>query len=224
MTAPQLADRGYQQLPRPKRNPLTRITASHLLMVLAAVLAFATNVMVLRNQDETRSVVVTTGVIEAGRTLTPSDLAGAAVDLDDDLFATLIPWESSSTLTGMVAARTIGAGQMVMAADIRPPSAPHQLRAISIPIDPEHAVGGDLVAGDRIDLISVEEEGSTYVLSNAEVLSVPVEGRGSLTGIGGFYVVVAVDAEEALAVATAIRVGAIEVVRSTGSTVAEGNP
>ncbi|CAN5282725.1 hypothetical protein BH18ACT5_BH18ACT5_15530 [soil metagenome] len=218
MTAPHLADSGYQQLPRPKRNPLTRITASHLLMVLAAVLAFATNVIVLRNQDETRSVVVTTSRIEAGRTLTASDFAEAPVDLDDDLFATLIPWERSTTLTGMVAARTMDAGQMVMAADMRPAAAPDRLRAISIPIDPEHAVGGDLVAGDRIDLISVSEEGSTYVLFAAEVLSVPTPGRGSIAGVGGFYLVVAVDAEQALAVASAIQLGAIEVVRSTGST------
>lgn len=218
MTAPHLADPGYQQLPRPKRNPLTRITASHLLMVLAAVLAFATNVIVLRNQDETRSVAVTTSRIEAGRTLTASDFAEAPVDLGDDLFATLIPWERSPTLAGMVAARTMGAGQMVMAADMRPAAAPDRLRAISIPIDPEHAVGGDLVAGDRIDLISVSEEGSTYVLSAAEVLSVPAPGRGSIAGVGGFYLVVAVDAEQALAVASAIQLGAIEVVRSTGST------
>lgn len=218
MTAPHLADSGYQQLPRPKRNPLTRITASHLLMVLAAVLAFATNVIVLRNQDETRSVVVTTSRIEAGRTVTASDFAEAPVDLDDDLFATLIPWERSTTLTGMVAARTMDAGQMVMAADMRPAAAPDRLRAISIPIHPEHAVGGDLVAGDRIDLISVSEEGSTYVLFAAEVLSVPTPGRGSIAGVGGFYLVVAVDAEQALAVASAIQLGAIEVVRSTGST------
>ncbi len=224
MTAPHLADRGFQPLPRPKRNPLTRITASHLLMVLAAVLAFVTNVMVLRSQEETRPVVVAASAIEAGRTLSATDFKVAEVDLEDDLFANLTPWEQASGLTGLVAARAIGAGQMVVAADVRSPAAPNGLRAISIPIDPEHAVGGALIAGDRIDLISVTEEASTYVLADVEVLAVPAEARGSLTGTGGYYLVVAVNADQALAVADAIRGGQVEIVRATGSTVIEVEP
>ncbi|MBA3360047.1 MAG: hypothetical protein H0T94_01015, partial [Acidimicrobiia bacterium] len=42
-------------------------------MVLAAVLAFVTNVMVLRSQEETRPVVVAASAIEAGRTLSATD-------------------------------------------------------------------------------------------------------------------------------------------------------
>jgi len=193
-------------------------------MVLAAVLAFVTNVMVLRSQEETRLVVVAASAIEAGRTLSATDFKVAEVDLEDDLFARLIPWEQASGLSGMVAARAIGAGQMVVAADVRSPAAPNGLRAISIPIDPEHAVGGALIAGDRIDLISVTEEASTYVLADVEVLAVPAEARSSLTGTGGYYLVVAVNADQALAVADAIRGGQVEIVRATGSTVIEVEP
>ncbi|CAN5786566.1 MAG: SAF domain-containing protein [Actinobacteria bacterium] len=193
-------------------------------MVLAAVLAFVTNVMVLRSQEETRPVVVAASAIEAGRTLSATDFKVAEVDLEDDLFARLIPWEQASGLSGMVAARAIGAGQMVVAADVRSPAAPNGLRAISIPIDPEHAVGGALIAGDRIDLISVTEEASTYVLADVEVLAVPAEARSSLTGTGGYYLVVAVNADQALAVADAIRGGQVEIVRATGSTVIEVEP
>ncbi|MDQ3501353.1 MAG: RcpC/CpaB family pilus assembly protein, partial [Actinomycetota bacterium] len=188
------------------------------------VLAFVTNVMVLRSQEETRPVVVAASAIEAGRTLSATDFKVAEVDLEDDLFARLIPWEQASGLSGMVAARAIGAGQMVVAADVRSPAAPNGLRAISIPIDPEHAVGGALIAGDRIDLISVTEEASTYVLADVEVLAVPAEARSSLTGAGGYYLVVAVNADQALAVADAIRGGQVEIVRATGSTVIEVEP
>jgi pilus assembly protein CpaB len=186
-------------------------------MVLAAVLAFATNVMVLRNQEETRAVVVAAETIEAGRALTPGHFEVAEVDLDDDLYATLIPWEQLGSLDGMVASRTIESGRLLVASDVRSAAAPDDLRAISIPVDPEHAVGGDLLAGDRIDLISVIDGVSSYVLSGAEVLAVPTDGRGSLTGAGGFYLVVAVDADQALAVAAAVRQGQVEVVRSTGA-------
>lgn len=218
MTGAQANELAFSEPPRPRRrNPLTRLTASHLLMVLAAVLAFATNLMVLRGQEETRDAVVATGRIEAGRVIVPTDLTVAEVDVDDGLFATLLPGQQSQTLVGMVATRTIEAGHLLSVDDIRPVAAPSAQRAISIPIEIEHAVGGGLVAGDRIDLIAVGESGPEYVLAGAEVLEVPSTARGSLTGATGFFVVVAVDDQQALAVAAAIRSGEIEIARSTGS-------
>jgi pilus assembly protein CpaB len=218
VTGAQANELAFSEPPRPRRrNPLTRLTASHLLMVLAAVLAFATNLMVLRGQEETRDAVVATGRIEAGRVIVPTDLTVAEVDVDDGLFATLLPGQQSQTLVGMVATRTIEAGHLLSVDDIRPVAAPSAQRAISIPIEIEHAVGGGLVAGDRIDLIAVGESGPEYVLAGAEVLQVPSTERGSLTGATGFFVVVAVDDQQALAVAAAIRSGEIEIARSTGS-------
>ena len=218
MTSAQANELAFSEPPRPRRrNPLTRITASHLLMVLAAVLAFATNLMVLRGQEETREAVIATGRIEAGRVIVPTDLTVAEVDVDDGLFATLLSGQQSQTLVGMVATRTIEAGHLLSVDDIRPVAAPSAQRAISIPIEIEHAVGGGLVAGDRIDLIAVGESGPEYVLADAEVLEVPSTARGSLTGATGFFVVVAVDDQQALAVAAAIRSGEIEIARSTGS-------
>jgi len=218
VTGAQANELAFSEPPRPRRrNPLTRLTASHLLMVLAAVLAFATNLMVLRGQEETREAVITTDRIEAGRVIVPTDLTVAEVDVDDGLFATLLPGQQSQALVGMVATRTIEAGHLLSVDDIRPAAAPSAQRAISIPIEIEHAVGGGLVAGDRIDLIAVGESGPEYVLADAEVLEVPSTARGSLTGATGFFVVVAVDDQQALAVAAAIRSGEIEIARSTGS-------
>ena len=132
-------------------------------------------------------------------------------------FATLLSGQQSQALVGMVATRTIEAGHLLSVDDLRPPAAPSAQRAIAIPIEIEHAVGGGLVAGDRIDLIAVTENGPQYVLVGAEVLEVPSTARGSLTGATGFFVVVAVDHQQALAVAAAIRSGEIEIARSTGS-------
>jgi pilus assembly protein CpaB len=186
-------------------------------MLLAAVLAFATNLVVLRNHDETRAVVVAARDVPAGRALTGSDLRSVEVDVDDQLFTTLIPWQESRTVLGQVAARAIGNGHIINNDDVRPASAPGGLRAMSIPIESEHAVGGALVVGDRIDLIAVDDAGPRYVLTDAEVVAIPGVDRGSFTGVGGFYLVVAVDPLQALAVAAAIRDGGIEVVRTTGA-------
>lgn len=218
MIGAQVSEANQSRTPRPRRrNPLTRITASHLLMVLAAVLAFATNLVVLRNHDLTRAVVVAARDVPAGRLLTGSDLRSAEVDVDDQLFTTLIPWQDSQTVVGQVAARSIVNGHLIGNGDVRPASAPGGLRAMSIPIESEHAVGGALVEGDRIDLIVVDDAGPRYVLTDAEVLAIPNADRGSFTGAGGFYLVVAVDPLKALDVAAAIRAGGIEVIRSTGA-------
>ncbi|MGH8926259.1 MAG: SAF domain-containing protein [bacterium] len=225
MTSAQANEPAFSDLPRPRRrNPLTRLTASHLLMLLAAVLAFATNLMVLRGQEETRQAVIATGRIEAGRIIVATDLTVAEVDVEDGLFATLLPGQQTQALVGMVAAQTIEAGQLLGANDLRPAAAPSAQRAISIPIEIEHAVGGGLVAGDRIDLIAVSETGPEYILFSAEVLEVPSTARGSLAGATGYFVVVAVDDQQALAVAAAIRSDDIEIARSTGSSPVANQP
>lgn len=203
--------------PRPRRrNPLTRLSASHLLMVLAAVLAFATNLMVLRGHDETRAVVVAASDLISGRAVGRSDFRAVEVDVDDDLFSRLMPWQQVDGLVGMVATRPIPAGDLIGPNDLREASTRTGMRAMSIPIEPEHAVGGALLPGDRVDLIVVRDERAEYVLVDAEVLSVSTSDRGALS-VGTFYVVVAVEPDRALDVAEAIQDGRIDVVRSTGA-------
>jgi Flp pilus assembly protein CpaB len=193
-------------------------------MVLAAVLAFVTNLMVLRGLDETRPAIVATERIEAGRIIAADDLSVAEVDVADALYATLLPGQQSQGLVGMVAARTIAAGHLLGVDDLRPASAPSSQRAISIPIDIEHAVGGGIEPGDRVDLIAVIDGSPQYILTGTEVLEVPSAARGSLTTATGYFVVVAVDAQEALAVAAAIHSGEIEIVRSSGASPVEDQP
>jgi Flp pilus assembly protein CpaB len=206
-----------------RRNPLTRVSAAHLLMVLAAVLAFATNLVVLRNLDQTRAVAVAAIDLPAGRQVEATHLRAVEVDVDEEVYARLIPWAEATMLVGQVTAHPIGEGVLVETGDFRDPSGPAGLRSMSIPIDAEHAVGGELGSGDRIDLILVGDEGPRYVLAAAEVLAVSPTGElGALT-TGDFYIVVAVDADEALLVAEAIRDGRIEVIRSTGSDLIESS-
>ena len=206
-----------------RRNPLTRVSAAHLLMVLAAALAFATNLVVLRNLDHTRAVVVAAVELPAGREVESNHLRAVEVDVDEEVFARLIPWTAATSLVGQVTAHPIGEGVLVEAGDFRDPSGPAGLRSMSIPIDAEHAVGGALGPGDRIDLIVVGDEGPRYVLAAAEVLAVSPTGELGALAAGDFYIVVAVDADEALLVAEAIRDGRIEVVRSTGSDLVESS-
>lgn len=206
-----------------RRNPLTRISAAHLLMLLAAVLAFATNLVVLRNHDETRAVVVAAVNLRAGRPVESIHLRAVEVDVDDAVYSKLIPWAQAAALVGQVTSHPIDEGVLIGMTDLRDPSGPAGLRSMSIPVDAEHAVGGELAAGDRIDLIVVGDEGPRYVLAAAEVVAVSSVGELGALASGDFYIVVAIDAEQALLVAEAIRDGRIEVVRSTGAAPVEGS-
>lgn len=200
-----------------RRNPLTRVSAAHLLMLLAAVLAFATNLVVLRNLDHTRAVAVAAVDLPAGSHIESSHLRSVEVDVDDTVYARLVPWAQAAAVIGQVTAHPIGEGRLIGVGDVRDPSGPAGLRSMSIPIDAEHAVGGGLGAGDRVDLILVEDDGPRYVLTDAEVLSVSPIGELGALASGDFYIVVALDEDQALLVAEAIRDGRIEVVRSTGA-------
>ena len=200
-----------------RRNPLARVSAAHLLMLLAAVLAFATNLVVLRNHDETRAVVVAAINLPAGRVVESIHLRAVEVDVDDTVYSKLIPWTHAAALVGQVTSHPIVEGVLLGMTDFRNPSGPAGLRSMSVPIDAEHAVGGELAAGDRIDLILVGDDGPHYVLVSAEVLAVSSTGELGALSSRDFYIVVAVDAEQALLVAEAIRDGRIEVVRSTGA-------
>jgi Flp pilus assembly protein CpaB len=196
---------------------LTRLSAAHLLIVLAAVLAFATNLVVLRSRDDTRPVVQVAAPIAAGEIATAGHFKVAEVDVSDDVFAGLVHWQQAGELEGRVATRPLQPGQLLRPNDLAAPGAPGGLLAMSIPIEPQHAVGGALVAGDRVDLVRVEDGVASYVVRDAEVLSVASGERGSLTGTTSFFVVIAVDSPTALRVAEAIRGGQIEIVRSTGA-------
>jgi Flp pilus assembly protein CpaB len=186
-------------------------------MVLAAVLAFTVNLVVLRSRDDTTPVAaVRTGVV-AGEVVDSADIRLVEVDVDADILSSLFQANEVQQLVGMVATRQLVPGELLNRSALIPAAGAGGLRAMSVPIDPAHAVGGDLVAGDRIDLIHVTEAGPQYVLVGAEVLSVATPDGAALTGSTGFYVVIAVTEASALKVAAAINDGKIELVRSTGA-------
>lgn len=202
---------------RLRRSPFSRLSAAHVLMVLAAVLAFAVNLVVLRSRDDTVPVVAVAAPVAAGEVVGPSDFRLVEVDVDGDVLSGLFGGQEVDQLAGMVASRALVAGELLSRSALIPTAAGNGLRAMSVPIDPAHAVGGALVPGDRIDIIHVMEGGPQYVLVDAEVLSVATPDRAALTGSTGFHVVLAVDAGSALKLAAAISDGKIELVRTTGA-------
>jgi len=181
-------------------------------MVVAGILAFLTNLALVRSGDATVAVAVAATDLVPGTSFDPAaHVRLVPLAADSELAGALVSGAHLPDLAGSVVARPVGAGEPLVRDALVAPSAPLSARAMSIPVSRETAAGGAIVAGDRVDVIVADDGAARYVLANAEVLAVPDPAGGR------FHLVVAVDAEEALAVAAALDEGTVHVVRSTGA-------
>lgn len=203
--------------PTGRRRRLGHVSAGHVVMVVAALLAVLLNYSVLRARDDSVRVAVAARDIPAGATLTSAALRFANVTADDDVLAALLAPEQVAEVSGWVAATPITAGEPVRGSDLRAPSAPGAQRAMSLPVALEHAVGGALRPGDRVDVIEVRDGVAGYLVTDAEVLSVPGAEQRGIAALDQFSVTIAVDEGTALRLAAALRAGNLDIVRSTGA-------
>lgn len=199
-----------------RRRARRRISASHLLIALAVVLAFVLNILALRDRGASTLVAVADGPIPSGSVLVADMLEFAPIDADFAGIDSLVSSAGLADLLGSVVTRSIPAGGVLDRASLAPAGSVSGRRVMSLPVEEARAAGGSLSAGDRVDVIAVFDGVATYVVSGAEVVSVPDPASRSFGG-GEHYVVVAVDADQALALAEAMAAGRIDVVRSTGA-------
>ena len=213
-TAP-LAE-GDRVVPAPPRRPVTtRVPPSLALAVVAAVLAA---LFYLRATGGPEGVLVAVAArdIVAGEAVGTGDFRFSEVAASPRVLATLVRRKDLAGLGGAIATRGIVEGSPLLRADLVARAAGGGQRAMSLPVEREHAVGGALRPGDRVDVIDGAE--GSYVVTNAEVLAVPNLSSDTLSGTTGNYAItIAVDAQGALRLAAAIAGGKVEVVRSTGA-------
>lgn len=211
-----------QAPPRRRRRPWSsRASASHVLIVGAAVLAALANFALLRAGDDTVQVAVAAEELLPGDVVEPSSLRFVDVRVGPDVLETIVARDRAGRVTGKVLLGRVPAGELLRWSDVADPTAGTGSRAMSLPIDPAHAVGGRLRPGDRIDVIEVTEDGAIYIAVDLEVLDVADRSGGAFGGLSPYSVTVAVDADTALRLAHAMRSDAIEIVRSTGAEPAE---
>lgn len=206
------------EAPRPRRRLASRLSAGHVAMLTAALLAVVLNYSALRAHDHVVRVAVAARDIPAGAPLGADALRFVDARLDEEVLATMIDVERAAEVDGWIATATLTRGELVRASDVQAPSAPRAQRAMSVPVDPEHAVAGALRRGDRVDVIEVRDGTAAYLLTDAEVLAVPSrDQRSGLGALNPFSITLAVDDATALELAAGARAGSLDVVRSTGS-------
>jgi Flp pilus assembly protein CpaB len=195
----------------------------HILVALAAVLAFGLNFLALQSREATTLVVVADGAIAEGTALTADLVRTVPLPSDFEGLGHLIVGADLDRLHGWIVSRSVADGELVDRSIVIRPGANDGLRTMSIPVPVEHAVGATLVVSDRVDVISVIDGQPSFVAEDLEVVSIATSSQGGLSGVGPYHIVVAVTSDEALALAKAIDDGSIEVVRSTGALLSAGD-
>ena len=203
------------------RSLLSRVKLGHIVMVLAALFAGVFNLAVLRGNDATMEVVVAATDLRAGTTLTMSHFDVAVIPADDLLSSRFVPADELNTSVGRLTTRSIAAGDPVLSSDLLALTNSDGLRAMSVPIDQSRAVSGQLARGDSVDIVLVSDGVATYIATGIEVLDVPNADTNALGARTGYAPTLAVDANQALRIASALDLGDVHIIRSTGSAVPE---
>ncbi|MBW3667487.1 MAG: hypothetical protein KY394_07825, partial [Actinobacteria bacterium] len=195
---------------------------SHLLMGIVAVLAFVLNYLALQDRESTLQVAIADRPLSAGALLSIDDVRLVPVPSDYDGLGSMLTEEELGSPDGWVLERAVPADGVIGQGALVQPGAPSGLRAMSIPSEIEHAAGGGVVPGDRVDVISTSGDEAVYVVSDIEVIAVADPSSAAFGAIGAYHIVVAVDSEQALLIAAAIEDGSVEILRSTGAEPIDG--
>jgi Flp pilus assembly protein CpaB len=187
-------------------------------MLTAGLLAVLANFALLRSRDEMVQVAAADRDIGRGSIATSDVFHLVEIQGDTEVLSSLVPADGVDALDGLIAARSITAGELISTSDFVSAAAPSEKRAMSIPVDRVHAAGGMISDADVVDVIVVADGVAEYIVIAAPVLDVASSSSSGIGASGQYYVTIAVESLTALRIAGAIDGGSIEIVRSTGAT------
>lgn len=153
--------------------------------------------------------------------LASDDITAVEVRLPADLASRYVA--ADLPLEGSILTRAILEGELIHDGWLGDGSAAGQGRAMTIPVSPEHAVGGSLRAGDRVDVYATFDAGdararTTLLARDVTIVEIVTAGGFALDEEAVIGLTVSVSPEEATRLAFAIRTADIDVVRITGDT------
>jgi Flp pilus assembly protein CpaB len=198
------------------------LTPQHWLAVVLAAVTFVFIFAAVRDRQETVMVAVARQPIPAATRVDDGMVRSVELPADSPLVASMVELDDLSD-RGWVTTRPVAEGEPLTDQALAGDLPDDGRRAMSLPVPREHAAGGDLRTGDRVDVLGVVSGGPDgdrvdYVATNIEVLAVGAERSGAVgSRPSEFSVTVAVDGTQARDLARALAAGSVEIVRSTGA-------
>ena len=219
-------DDAIVQLGSPRRPFSSRLSAGHVVMVVAGLLGFLLTLALLDAADESVPVAVAASDIDAGERVHVASFAVVDVRAGGAVLDTLVLGDDIDAIEGRVAGRHLERGELVSRSALAPAGGGSVPRSMSFPIAAARAVDGELTAGDRVDVVAASEGAAHYVLAGVEVLAVGGGGgSGALqAGDDALTVTMAVRPSDAVRLAAALDGAEVTLVRSTGAAPLDGAP
>ena len=196
--------------------PRRRWSGAHVVVLAAAIVAAVANWLVLTSGMPSTTVLVAATALAAGQVVTAADLVVQQVEGRGDPLEALLTDRPPGP---MVALTDVAAGEPLRASDLieRAAGSGTASRRMSLPVPVEHAVGGHVQRGDRVDVLAAGDSGVRLVATGLEVVDVvPLEDRG-FGALGSFHLTVVVDARQALCLVAALASDEVHVVLATGA-------
>lgn len=172
--------------------------------------------------DRTVAVVASARDLPANHTLVPEDLRVAHVNASDAVLDGLVRTDDISSLSGQVLLFPLEADALIGRSSLA--DAPTSGPEITVPVTPEHALGGRIQLGDRVDVLgSFNDPGTgarTLTIATDAVVVELVRGEGLFGQREGALsaLTLSVTPDEALPLAFAIRNADLDLIRTTGTT------
>lgn len=157
--------------------------------------------------------------LPAGSTLAATDLVAVDVTTDGDTVGRYVT--NGRDIAGAVLIRPVAEGELIAGDWLSEGSQAVRGRVMTIPVSPEHAVGGDLRPGDLLDVYATFNAGdararTTLLARGVEVIEVVTAGGFAIEEESVVGLTVAVTPETAGRLAFAIRSGELDLVKVTG--------
>ncbi len=202
-----------------RRALASRVSTGHVVMVVAGLLGALLTLSALRAANDSHPVLVAAHDIVPGTVVDGRSFRASSIHADAGVLATLFDASAIGEVRGQIAVARIPAGSLLTHDAIRAVAAGEAPRAMSFPIPVTRAVGGALVAGDRVDVLAVQHNSgrSKYVAKDATVLAFSNHGGGALQGSDDASITLAVDPEVAAQIASALETGSVTLIRATGA-------
>lgn len=204
---------------RPRRAwRLPRLDARVTIGLVLIAVSVLGGLRLLAAADHTVAVWAASRDLPAEHVLGPDDVRVARVHASPEVLGRLV--RSESSLAGRVLRFPVERGGLLAASSLG--RNPRSGREITVPVAPEHALGGAVHRGDRVDLLAsfgkgTDDARTLTVAQNAEVVDV-VRGSGLFGQHEGTLsaLTLSVPADDTVFVAFAARNGELDVVRATG--------
>lgn len=208
-----------QRIVRRASLPSSRSVVGGLLVTVAAVGVFAAYQQA--DGPPTTRYVVATRAIDPGGAISADALGLEAIELPVEQAARA--YDSIAGLDGAVALAPLAPGDLVLRSAVLPADGAAgggSSHEFSLSIDRDHALNGDLLRGETVDVLATYGTGDaayTLVVARGARVAAVDDGSGGTIGSPGTVVVTLAlrDPEEVLRVAHAAEVGAVTLVRAT---------